>query len=161
MKRAPLLLALIASASPAADYLVLVPPGTPGPGVFYGYFGEGELRLSGSPVNAVCAMPDNRDNLYIVFEPEGTVGLPPGVDRLGRLADKALVCDLDADGLQRLIAEGFRIMHLEPTLRAPRRAGPMEPFSFDADELIGKVDLDRIDAYIYDLTRFRTRYAYT
>jgi len=161
MKRIFLILALVSTTAPAAEYLALVPAGAPGMGVFYGYFGDGELRATTSPANAVCALPDRRDNLYIVFTPNGVVGLPPGIDRLGRLTDEAVICNLGTGDLQELIGLGFRLCHLEPTIRAPRRDDPPEILTADARELVDRVDLDRIDAYDYDLTEFRTRYAYT
>jgi photosystem II stability/assembly factor-like uncharacterized protein len=161
MKRLFLLLALVTTTAPAAEYLALVPAGTPGAGVFYGYFGDGELRVTTSPANAVCALPDRRDNLYVVFTPPGAVGPPPGIDRLGRLSDGAEICDLGNDDLRELVGLGCRLLHLEPTVRAPQRDAPPEVLAADAQELVDEVDLDRIDAYDYDLTEFRTRYAYT
>jgi|GEM_PF-3131834 len=161
MKRIFLLLALVATTAPAAEYLALVPAGTPGAGVFYGYFDGGELRVTTSPSNAVCALPDRRDNLYIVFTPSGSAGLPPGIDQLGLLADGAVVCTLGVDDLRALIGLGCRLLHLEPTVRAPRQDAQPEILTADARELVDKVDVDRIDAYDYDLTEFRTRYAYT
>ena len=161
MKRIFLLLALVTTTAPAAEYLALVPAGAPGAGVFYGYFDGGELRATISPANAVCALPDRRDDLYIVFAPSGAAGLPPGIDRLGRLTYGAEICNLGTDDLRELIGLGFRLCHLEPTIRAPQREAPPDILTADAHELVDMVDLDRIDAYDYDLTEFRTRYAYT
>ncbi|OGD74472.1 MAG: hypothetical protein A2Y64_01835, partial [Candidatus Coatesbacteria bacterium RBG_13_66_14] len=161
MKRIAILLTLISATAPAAEYLALVPADAPGTGVFYGYFDDGELRVTTSPVNAVCALPDHRDNLYIVFAPSDAAELPPGIDRLGRLTDGAEICNLGTDDLRELIGLGYRLCHLEPTIKAPRRDVPPDILTADAQELVDKVDLDRIDAYDYDLTEFRTRYAYT
>ncbi|MCX7022480.1 MAG: M28 family peptidase, partial [bacterium] len=66
-----------------------------------------------------------------------------------------------ADDLLGLIGLGCRLCHLEPTVRAPQRDAPPDILTADARELVDKVDLDRIDAFDYDLTEFRTRYAYT
>ncbi len=161
MKRILLILALVTSAAAAAEYLALVPADSPGAGVFYGYYDGGELRVTASPANAVCAMPDHRDDLYIVFAPPDAAALPTGIDRLGRLADGAEICNLGADDLRVLIGLGFRFCHIEPAIRAPRPEAPPDILTADARELVDKVDLDRIDAYDYTLTEFRTRYAYT
>jgi photosystem II stability/assembly factor-like uncharacterized protein len=161
MKPAVLFLTLVATLSPAAEYLALLPSGAPGEGTFYGYFGGGELRVTTSPVNAVCVLPDNRDDLYVVFKPDGAAELPPGIDRLGELTDEAVICDLRSGDAQTLVSQNYRLLHLEPTVRTTRREAPTDIVAADAEELVEGVDIDRIDAYIYDLTQFRTRYAYT
>lgn len=161
MKITLLLLILLATFSLSVEYMVLVPVQTPGPGIFYGYFGGGELRATISPANAICALPDNRDNLYIVFIENGAPDLPPEIEQLGTLADGAVICDLKTGDVRLLVSLNYDFLHLEPTIRSTQRAAPAEILTADAQEIIEKVDLDQIDAYIYDLTQFRTRYAYT
>ncbi|MCK4593224.1 M28 family peptidase [bacterium] len=161
MKITVLLLILLATFSLSAEYLVLVPVQTPGPGVFYGYFGGGELRATTSPANAVCALPDNRDNLYIVFLENGAPGLPPEIEQLGLLTHGAVICDLKTGDVRLLVSLNYDLLHLEPTIRSAQRDAPAEILAADAQEIVERVDLDHIDAYIYDLTQFRTRYAYT